>query len=190
MNTTTRRIGAVTAVAAVLIAGLWYMFLFRPETHKLSQAHKAHAAAEAQAATLRTQLSQLDSWVKLIPADTKRLSVLKTMLPDNPQLAEAMDTLRTAESRSGLQIKTFDPTPPGTPAPGTSPSAKSSGPASISVTMTALGSYQQSIAFLTYLDSAPRVWVVDHLSLASASNSSNLSVQISARIFYAGQPTP
>jgi type IV pilus assembly protein PilO len=186
VNTTTQRIGVVAGVVAVLILGLWFMLLFRPEASDLTKAHQAKAAAEQKASQLQTEVSHLNALVKLIPQDQQTYTKLLAELPDNPQLPAAIDQLHADEASSGVFLQAINPSVPATAGSGT---AASAGPPAITLTMTVSGTYQQELAFITALDQSPRVFVVDHVSLAGG-GPTGMAMSLGVRMFYAGQPTP
>jgi len=183
MTTSTQRIASVAvAVAIAMILG-WYFILWSPQTHDLKSAHQARAAAEQQINQLDSQVSQLDVLVKQIPADTARLKALDNTLPDNPSLDSALDQLHQTAAQTGVLLSSLDPS---TPESGSSATPAPGGPA-ITLGMTATGSYRQLMGFLTDLARMPRALTVDDLTL---SGSPELTANITARIFYAGSPTP
>jgi Tfp pilus assembly protein PilO len=206
MNTTSRRIGVVAAVAALLLAVTWYFALFRPESHHLKAANTARAAADARAQSLTQQISSLDALVKQVPHDQMALATLKTSIPDNPDLSDALGQLHQAATSSGVQLTSVSPTPPPTTsssaktgsASGGSPSSGSSqasgtsqaaGPSAISLSLSVTGSYQQLVGFVTRLDNMARTVVLNALNVNSGNNG-GLTASMTAQIFYAGSPTP
>jgi Tfp pilus assembly protein PilO len=193
MTTALKRIGAFAGIMAVVVIAAWFLLLFRPETKSVSNAHKAKAAAEQKASQLQSEVVSLQGLEKMIPADKQQYGILSAAVPDNPQLALAIDEIRTVATTSGLQIANLNPTPPTTSTGAGSSATKTSGgagPPSIAVSITANGTYQQSMSFVSGLSALPRTFVVDHITLTGGSNTHGLAVTINARIFYAGQATP
>ena len=186
MTLDTRRIPLFAGVAALVLVVAWYFLLWSPETKKLQAAHKAHAAAEQQIGQLQSQVVQLQGWVKQIPADNAKFALLQTELPDNPQIDQALTLLHQAAVGSGVVVTTVAPGPPA--GSTSSSSTATAGPPAITLSMSVQGNPAQVKAFLSDLQTLPRTVVIDHLSLSSATNS--MAAAISARVFYAGQPTP
>lgn len=188
MTLDTRRIPMFGGVAALILVVAWYFLLWGPETKNLQAAHKAHANAEQQIGQLQSQVGQLQGWVKQIPADNARFAQLQTELPDNPQIDQALTLIHQAAAVSGVSVTSVTPTAP-TGAHGTSPAASgSTGAPAIPLSMAVQGGSAQVKAFLAALQALPRTLVIDRVSLSGTSGTTNAS--ISARIFYAGQPTP
>jgi Tfp pilus assembly protein PilO len=185
MTTSYKRIAAVTAAAALAVVLVWYLALFHPESQKLTQAHRAHAAAEQTLAQLTAQTAQLRLLQRKIPADTQRLQILKAAVPDSPDLHGALDQLQAAATQCGVALGTLSPSQPTT---ATSGSTQTPGPPSVTLTLAAQGSYAQLTQFITEVTRESRAFVVDRLSLSGSGN--KLSANLTMRIFYAGTPTP
>ena len=189
MTTFPRRIAAVAGAASLVIIAIWYFTVWSPQSKQLAAAHKAHAAAEAKVAQLDNQVVELKGLEKEIPADEASLAVLEQNLPDNPQLDSALNELHQAAVSAGVTLASVGPsTPAGAsgPASGSAPTAKSAEP-SVTLSMSATGGPAQIGSFLAQLAQMPRVLVIDHLTL---SGSNPQTASMTARIFYAGQPTP
>lgn len=181
--TANRRIPAIAGAAALLLIVIWYFLLWAPEAKSLRAAHTAHAAAVHQIAQLDAQKAGLNALVKQIPADNARFAQLEAALPDNPQLDQALNLLHQAAASAGVSISSLQPTAPATG----SASAISQGGPSIAISMSVSGAPEQVKAFLSSLSTLSRTVVVDKAAIASGTGA---SASISARIFYAGQPTP
>ena len=187
MTLDTKRIPLFAGVAALVLIVAWYLLLLSPQSKTIKSDHKARAAAEQQAGQLRSQVVQLQAWEKQIPADNARFAQLKSSLPDNPQIDQALTLLNQAAIGSGVTVSTVAPTAP-TKASGSGSSAsQTAGPPSITLSFSVQGNMAQVKSFLSALASLPRTVVVDTVSLSGTTSS---TASISARIFYAGQPTP
>jgi Tfp pilus assembly protein PilO len=190
MNTSVKRIFGVAGVAALVLVMAWYLALFSPQGRDLSKAHKAHAAAEQKISQLQGQVTQLNALKSQIPADRAALSVLDAAIPSSPQLDNALRQLHAAAASSGVTLSQVSPTTPTTNSASssqtssTSSASGSSAGSSITLTMTAGGSYPQITGFLTQLSSMPRTVVVTSVNLSGTG--AQLTAQISANIFYTG----
>jgi type IV pilus assembly protein PilO len=184
LSTPTRKIAAGAAGAAVLLLLVWYGALWRPETQHLNSAHHARAAAEQQVAQLDQKVLGLKVLKRQIPADTAKLAQFEAAVPNNPDLRQALDQLQQAATNSGVLLGSVGPEAPVATTSGSS-TAQSSGPPSISLSMTATGTYAQTMAFVTALDNMPRTVVVDQLAITGG-NTETVTASLSARIFYSG----
>jgi Tfp pilus assembly protein PilO len=182
MNTAMKRIGVVAGLAALVILVAWYLALFSPQARDLSKAHKDHAAAEQRISQLQSQVVQLNALRAQIPADKAALSVLNAAVPSTPQLDNALRQLQSAATGSGVTLTTVGPSAPATSS--TSSAQKTSGTPSITLNLSASGSYQQLTSFLSRLAAMPRTLVVTTLNIAGTA--SQLNAQITANIFYTG----
>jgi len=194
MNSTIKRISGVAGLVALVLVVGWYLALFSPQSHDLSKAHKAHAAAQQKVSQLQGEVVQLNALKAQIPADKAALSVLQADVPNTPQLSATLRQLHAAAVNSGVLLSTLNPSPPqmtsasssqkSSSSSSSSSSSTSSGAPSITLTMTADGSYPQLTSFLTQLATMPRVVVVNSLSISGSG--SPLTAEITANIFYTG----
>lgn len=191
INSTTQRIGLVTAGAALLLTVIWYFALWSPQGHALTKARARHATANAKITQLDSQISGLQALVKNIPADKQKLATYTAAVPDNPQLASALDQIQAAAAAANVRLSSVSP---GGVAAGKSASSQQglNGVPAITVSMAVTGTYPAVMSFITSLNSMPRTLVVTSLNLSSTGSgaTSGISASISSDIFYAGQPTP
>jgi len=179
MSTSTKRMAALVALAVVVLAGAWYVALYRPMTHQLSAAKASYSKAEAKVSQLEGQYQALQALVRRLGADKAALAKLEQAVPDNPDLADALSQLQQVAQSTGVQLSQVGPSAPVVPTAGSS--GATSLP-SVTLSLSASGTYAQTKAFLAALDQMPRTVVVNHLSMAS--NGPNLNTTLSAEIFY------
>jgi Tfp pilus assembly protein PilO len=187
MMTTNRRIPLIAGAAALLIIVAWYFWVWTPQAKSLQSAHKAQIAADAKIASLQSQEATYRGLLKQIPADTAKFAQLEAALPNNPQLDQALNLINQAAGATGVTVTNLSPSTPQGAAGAPAQAATPGGPA-ITLSMSAKGSFEQIKAFLTALTQLPRTVVVDHVSLTNSNTGA--TANITARIFYAGQPTP
>jgi Tfp pilus assembly protein PilO len=202
MNSTTTRIGVIAGGAALLLLVIWYLALFQPQSHHLKAAHAAKSAADAQAQTLTAEVASLKALEKQAPQDKAALAQLKQAVPDNADLSDALGQLHNAATASGVQLTSVSPTPPpktasqstsqssggqssSSQSSGQSSTPQASGPTAISLSMTASGTYQQLMSFVTHLDTMARTVVINQLGISSSQGSA-MTANMLAQIFYAG----
>lgn len=192
LDSTTQRIGLTTAGAALLLVVVWYFALWSPQGHALTKARAAHAAAESNVSSLHSQISGLQALVRNIPADQQKLATYTAAVPDDPQLASALDQIQAAATASHVLLSSIGPSGAPTGGRGASPAQSVNGVPVISVSMSVSGAYPSVMSFISALNHMPRTLVVTTLSLSGsgAAANSSLSGSISSDIFYAGQPTP
>ncbi|HVA74515.1 MAG TPA: type 4a pilus biogenesis protein PilO [Acidimicrobiales bacterium] len=186
MITANRRVPFMAGAAALVLIVIWYLALWSPQAKNVHVANKARAAVEQHISQLNSQVGQLQALVKQIPADKARFAQLATAVPDNPQIDQALNLLHQAAVSSGVVLATVGPSLP-VGAAGSGSKTQSSGAPYVTLSLGVQGTAGQVKAFLAALAGLPRTVVVDRVSVTTGKGS---SATISARIFYAGQPTP
>ena len=184
MTITTKRLGAVTAAAVIIITLIWYVALFRPESARISNAHKAYATATSKASDLQTQVGSLEALVRKVPADTARLAQVKAALPTSADIKDLLTELDGLAGRSGVQLTSLSPSVPSTTAASGAAASGAGGAQTISLPMSVTGSYPALMSFLTGLENLPRALVVTSISL-SPGGASSMTASLSTKIFYA-----
>jgi Tfp pilus assembly protein PilO len=189
LKSTNQRIGLVTAGAALVLVVVWYLALWSPQGHKLTQAHADQTKAAAQVTHLQAQVAGLQALVRNIPADKTKLGQYTAAVPDNPQLPAALDQIQSAASTTRVTLSSISPS--GAPSSAAKQSALNGVPG-ITVSMAANGTYPELMSFITSLNSMPRTLVITNLSLSGSGSGSvpTMTASISTDIFDAGQPTP
>ncbi|HET9075506.1 MAG TPA: type 4a pilus biogenesis protein PilO [Acidimicrobiales bacterium] len=184
MNLSVKNITAATAGAVLVLILVWYLALFRPQSHQLSVAHQNRAAAEQQITSLQTQTASLRALLKQVPADTSRLASLDQAMPSTPDLKDVLDQLHALATASGVQVTSVGPSAPAVTTGAHSGAAGTSGPTSLSMTMTASGPYPGVANFISGLAHLKRTLVVDNLSVSPGAGGA-IAANLTTRIFYA-----
>jgi Tfp pilus assembly protein PilO len=181
MNTSTRRIGAVTGAVAVVLLLIWYAALLRPQMAHARAAHAATAAAEAKSRQLQAEIVSLRTLVKDVPADKARLATYEAAVPATPDLNDLLVQLHADATTAGVSLTSVTP---GSPTTSSTPN-QSTLPGDVkalSVPMAISGPYHGIVAFLTRLTAMPRVVVVDGLDLSPVNG--GLTASLTVRVFY------
>lgn len=187
LDTTTQRIGMVSIGAVVLVAIVWYLVLWSPQSKDLHAAHAARASAESTASTLQQQISSLEVLVGDVKSDTGKLKTYDAAIPNNPQLPAALNQLQEVADQTGVTMTNIGSGAAPTTTSGT-PTTFNGIPA-LNVSLSVTGTYPQLMALINALDNMPRTVVLTTLNLGSGTNG-DLSGTLTGYVFYAGQPTP
>ena len=181
MTESTKKVGAITAGLAVLLIGVWYLALFRPQSSALQTANAAYTQAEQQANTLQGQIASLQALERQVPADTAKLAQYDLAVPKTPNLQDILNQLHALAVTAGVELTSLNPaiSAPGAASSGSSPGAGNQ----IQLSMTINGGYNGIRGFLTGLEKMPRIIVVTQLSIGGSA--STLTASISAHTFYA-----
>jgi Tfp pilus assembly protein PilO len=193
-----RRVLGIGALATVLVLVLWYMLLWRSATDDVQAAKDRREAAEQQALQLQSEIQRLRSAQRNEPAQRARLELLKSGIPDDPNLAQFILDTNDAAVRSDIDFISVAPALPtagtgtvgqaaATTATTATTVATASLPAEIRVTLQVQGGYFQVLDFLNRLDQMPRIVVTDGLNV-TADQSGRLAASVTARIFTTAVP--
>lgn len=182
-----KQLPILSAAAAIVLVVIWYLAMWSPESKSVQKAHAANAVATQKIGQLQSQAGGLQALVKKIPADNARFAQLEAEMPDNPQFDQALNQLQQAAAQTGVSVPSVTPSTPPEAGGSAGSAAQSQGIPAISLTMSVQGTSQQLEAFLSALYSMQRTVVVDRVSMSGGTST---SMSISARIFYAGKPTP
>ena len=179
---------AIALVASVALVGIWYAFLFSPQSHSLKNAHAAAAAADTKAAGLRSQIAALQQEKAQLPANSAKLDTLKAALPDTPALDKLIDDINSAATDTGVDWQMISPTKPSTYTAG-SPQAVATGlpggMQSVAVTMQVNGAYKQVTDFVNRLTSMSRLLDVTNVNLQGVGTAApKTTAQLTTQIFY------
>jgi Tfp pilus assembly protein PilO len=185
---------AVGALAALLVAALWWNFLLKPSSSEASKVKADTAIEKAKLPPLEAQVSKARLDQAHAATFKAQLASLQSAVPDTPALAAF---IRAANAMADAAHLSWQSVTHGPPIPDVS-----SGVLAITVGIQIKGTYEQVMDYLTRLKSLKRMLVVDGLSFASAgapagatgasgpgastgpfSGASELSVTISARMF-------
>lgn len=181
-NMTMKQLATAAGIAAVALLAVWYLALWKPQTHKLAAAHKADAAAQVQISGLHQQVNQLQALEKEIPADKVKLAKYQQAIPTNPELSAAIRSIQAAATTTGVSLNSLAPTVP--TSNSSSGRGSVSGATTIPVTISAQGTYAGLTAFIQALTSMPRTLVIQSTSLGGKGTTMTLS--IAASMFYTG----
>lgn len=186
-----RRLLAIGAGAAVVILLLWYFALWNPRTSELGKAKDRRVAAEAAESQLQTEIARLRAEQRQEPLRRAQLERVRTLIPDEPNLAQFILDANDAAVRSGIDFISIAPALPAAPslAPPTAPGAPAApaiapgtAPPEIKLALQISGGYFQVLDFLNRLDALPRLVVTDGVNL-TADPAARLTVALTSRMF-------
>lgn len=177
----TRRLVAVTvAVAVALIAAFWFV-AWSPTGHRLATARKAVASANADHDQLQAQLVSLRAGQRRLPELKAQLAALDQLVPATVSLDTAVDQISAAAAAAGVSVATLTPTAQGSTS-SLSSSSSPGGPPSVAVVLSASGSYPAMVDFVQRLQGAPRLFVVEGMTLSGSGSA--ITANLSLHIFY------
>ena len=167
----------IAAAVGLLVLLIWLVAIFVPEGHKLAAVNAKVQAAQTQQVELQARLTRLRAYSKQ-SAEFEALSQrLTAAVPPTTDVYDYITAISNAASGTGMQVTNVDPAIP----------VSSSGVAVVPVTVSAAGTYDQTLAFLKALYSLPRLTVISGVSITGGgtgtSRSTKLNDQFTLSIF-------
>lgn len=168
-----RRIVLITACALVVVVGAWYGALWHPAQKHLATLRTEQVAAANNLITLQLQVSALKAEQKQLPKDKKALRDLNALIPADPGLDQLIKVIDNAANEAGVSLTSLGTPPPsGWGAPPSATGAATAGPQIMSINVGFQGSDRGVLQFVSDLDAAPRLFVVDSFDLNSVPGAS------------------
>lgn len=171
---------ALAAVSAVLIVGVFFLFVLSPKLKDISEVRDQVEAAQDEGQTLRNRLRQLQTAQRDEPTTRARLAVFDRLLPPTPDLPSLIRQLQTAATASGIDLRSIAPSPP-------SAVTGRTGVQSVPVTVQVVGGFFRLQSLLTRLEELQRVVEVTSISISpqidSVSGLFTLSSTITFRMY-------
>jgi Tfp pilus assembly protein PilO len=149
----------LTAVAAVLIVAVFFLFLLSPKLKDISEVRDQIEQAQDENQTLRNRLRQLQTAQRDEPTTRARLAVFDRLLPPTPELPTLIRQLQTAAAASGIDLRSIAPSPPGALTGRT-------GVQVATVTIQVVGGFFRLQSLLTRLEELQRVVEVTSIAIA------------------------
>src|SRR5258707_11498485 len=110
----TRRQIAIAAAVAVGLTALFFFFLLSPKLKEVSKTRDDVQTAQAEQATLQTELDHLKDVKKNAPGTMAKLAALSQYLPATPDLPGFIRQIQDAATRAGVDLQSIAPSPPAT----------------------------------------------------------------------------
>lgn len=174
-----RKVALIALLGVLVVFAGWYMVFWRSESSHLRALKAQESKAVANVSQLEMQLGALKVLQREVPAEKAALSKLDQDIPQGPSLDELLDVVNRAATTAGVTLTSV-----GTPQPagwGGSASGQGAvsgqntssgpGPQTMSLSISVNGNNAGLLRFITALDSAPRLFVVDNFSLSSSQTS-------------------
>lgn len=155
-----KRAPLIAGAVALVLAILLIVFLVLPKMHAVDEAKTTLSAAEAQQATLGSQLQALQQAQNDADANRAVIENVQRQIPPTADEPGFILLLSNAATRAGIKLWQFTPATPTFNA--------ATGLTEIPVTFTVKGNYFALAEFLFNLETLPRVAKVQTATIASA----------------------
>ena len=190
-----RKVALIALLGVLVVFAGWYMVFWRSESSHLRALKVQESKAAANVSQLEMQLGALRVLQREVPAEKAALSKLDQDIPEGPSLDELLNVVNRAATTAGVTLTSV-----GTPQPagwGGSTSGQStasstssgSGPETMTLSIAVNGNNAGLLRFITALDSAPRLFVVDNFSLNSSSQTSTGATGLTVETYYVSSAT-
>ncbi len=180
-----RRIVLIAAAAAIGIAALWFVLLWRPQSSKLDAAAMRKVEAENTNGELTLRVSELEDLERRKPQLEAQREALQAAVPGTADLGEFLLQVDEVAEQAGVNFSSIAPTPPAVSESGAPPTA-------VTLNISVDGGYFEVLDYLNRLDKLPRLVVTDTLTLNGAEDSDTgeqrVSATIAARMFTTEPP--
>jgi Tfp pilus assembly protein PilO len=157
-----RRVLLPVATGLVLLF-IWLIALFNPEGHKLASLNAAVQSAQNQQNALQARLNRL----KLYSKDSSQFEALRqrlsTAMPPSTGVYDYITAISNAASTTGVKVSNVNP----------SQVTTEGNLDVIPITVSATGTYSQTLAFIKALDALPRLTVISQISITGGGNGTN-----------------
>jgi Tfp pilus assembly protein PilO len=172
----------VSALAAIAIIVVWWLFLFSPARSNASKVNSDIDAAKEEGRTLDTQVKQLRDLERHAPEIKAQLDKLRQAVPASPDLASFIDQANQIATDTGVKWASVAPSDPtGSAAAGTPTTSNE-----IQLAISVSGGYYEVLDYLNRLDNMPRLVKVDQLGLTGGTDENgqqSLTASVTARMF-------
>jgi type IV pilus assembly protein PilO len=192
-RSSSRAVVALAVMGAIVAAYGWNAVFLGPRNAARAKVHTELSDARQKEQDLRQNMAQL----RKLAADTQsreaELARLGRLVPADADLAGAILALDETAKQAQVSMGSLIPSPPAATAGG--------GPATLGVTMTIDGTFDQIYDYLSRIETLDRLVVIDSLQLAGGGGNGTgngpgsgpagplkLGAQIKARLFAATGP--
>jgi Tfp pilus assembly protein PilO len=158
----------IAAGVVLVVLLIWLVAVFVPEGHKLAAVNAKSQQAQAEQSVLQDRLARLKAYSKQ-SAEFEALSQqLTAAVPTTTDVYDYITAISNAATSTGMKVS------------GVSPSAAvaSGTVATIPVTVSATGRYDQTLAFIKALYALPRLTVITSISISGGGTGSNRSTTL------------
>lgn len=137
----------LTALGLVLVAALFYVFVFQPARDEVADLDEQVAAERAQQGQLQQEITRLRDVRERAPEVEADLAAAEAIVPQDPALPALVRQLQTAADDAGMTLSSIS-----TSRPNEIPDAPEPGLSSMSVDGQLAGTYFQMVDFLRRIE--------------------------------------
>ncbi len=159
-----RKVLAAAGIGLVVVL-IWFVAVFVPEGHKLAADNLKEQQAQAQQTALQDRLARLRAYSKESSEFEALSQRLAAAVPATTDVYDYITAISNAASATGVKVTSIDP----------STGALSGNVAIVPVTVSAQGTYDQTLAFIKALYALPRLTIITQVSISGGGQGTNRS---------------
>ncbi|MDE3085816.1 MAG: type 4a pilus biogenesis protein PilO [Acidobacteriota bacterium] len=153
------KIPAAIGAGALVVVGILFMGLIKPQSAKLSGLHDRQTQLQAQQAQLEARIATLKHDKARMAANCAALEKALAEIPGTPDVAAFLQQV------TALAVASGDPNTPTISVLQASKGQSVGGATPVQVSLTLNGNYGQMTSFMKGLDSFPRLFTVTNISV-------------------------
>lgn len=157
------RLPLLVAVGAVVFVVIVYAALVSPQGQKLSTLHAQETTLQAQQSALQADIVTLKRDKMDFAANCAKLGTALTEIPPSPDVSQFLQQV------TNLAVTTGNANTPSISVLQATGASASSGATPVQVSLTLDGTYGQMSAFISGLDSFPRLFTVTQIAVTGGS---------------------
>ncbi len=158
----TRTVLLSIAIALVVLL-VWLLALFVPEGHKLASVNASVQSAQEQQNALQARLDRLKAYSRESGQFQALAQRLSAAVPSSTGVYDYITALSNAASATGVKVSGVNPSAP----------TASGNLEVIPITVSATGTYSQTLAFIKALDALPRLTIISQISITGGGTGTN-----------------
>ena len=180
-----RRVALIALAGFLVVVAGWYLVFWRSESSHLRALKAQESKAAANVSQLESQLSALRVLQREVPAEKAAIDKLDQDIPQ-ASLDQLLDAVNHAAKTAGVGLVSISTPPPsgwGT-ATGSQSTTAGGGPQVMTLSISVDSNNTGLLRFITALDSAPRLFVVDNFSLNNSAPGAIGSTGLTVETYY------
>jgi Tfp pilus assembly protein PilO len=184
-------VGGTLALVILVLIG-WFLVL-SPQMAKAGEIKEQIEVTDTQNTGLRTQIAKIEQQEAGLAEQRAFAAALASRFPATAAQAEMFSQIRTAAAKAGIGESALTALTPSVPQGGTGaatgngpvtlPGTGVKGVASLQVGMSVTGTYTQMTKFLSTLESMPRAYLIDSISMGPGGEGSAYTLTITGSMF-------
>ncbi len=155
----------ISIAVALVVMLIWLIAVFNPEGHKLAAVNASVQSAQTEQSTLLARLALLKLYSKESSTFEALSDRLTAAVPTTTDVYDYITAISNAASSTGVSVQDVDP----------ATAVSAGGVGVIPVSVSAKGTYDQTLAFIKALYALPRLTVISAITIGGGGTGSTRS---------------